>query len=445
MCWEDETECYNDGQAFKLTCRTDAGVIVTLIADNYFGYCKKEVKTQISYATNLYGNAEEEHAGGAIVFPTYNLGEEFHADARFGNGRTLDDVVHDYPQFVDAKPEGYAVDRRFPDLIYIAGNASADIHLQKIYWEKDGVKHDLPLLPSKVYMTPSGYKVRMEQHPGSPSWRLIGMAAEGAFCHKPCTVSGGGKSEISKSLVDYMHFGPIFVADPEKDFKMLDEIFEKDYSIRYRPDATEKPQYKGRPSRKILDRDRTLGSVIKLLTPSPQYTDEFNAWLQSIPSYIYAMVFIIKRFQAGMGRPLARTFQPRHRERLAGQRVEVSRPQTGGHLSAELGLRRSAHGGRQGAAGLRRRGKNTDRGRYLHFGGRHRRRFAPRRRRARSFVALPKLAPLQIIENCEFRLFQLPDEAIHRGMDKQTETDLARPDNSISNFEPLTSEQAASA
>ena len=34
---------------------THRGVMVTLIADNYFGYCKKEVKTQISFAANLYG------------------------------------------------------------------------------------------------------------------------------------------------------------------------------------------------------------------------------------------------------------------------------------------------------------------------------------------------------------------------------------------------------
>ncbi len=62
---------------FKLTARDASGVIVTLISDNYFGYCKKEVKTQISFAANLFGRAEEEHAGGAIVFPSYDLGEEF--------------------------------------------------------------------------------------------------------------------------------------------------------------------------------------------------------------------------------------------------------------------------------------------------------------------------------------------------------------------------------
>ena len=80
MCWRNENEIYNNGGAFKLTCRDESGVIVTLIADNYFGYCKKEVKTQISFAANLYGNCEEEHAGGALVFPAFDLGEEFSGD-----------------------------------------------------------------------------------------------------------------------------------------------------------------------------------------------------------------------------------------------------------------------------------------------------------------------------------------------------------------------------
>lgn len=46
----------------------------------------------------------------------------------------------------------------------------------------------------------------------------------------------------------------------------------------------------------MLDTRRSLGSVIKLLTPSREYTDEYNAWLSKIPSHIYAMAFIIKRF-----------------------------------------------------------------------------------------------------------------------------------------------------
>ena len=99
MCWKSEDELYNDGTPFKLTCRTSEGVIVTLIADNYFGYCKKEVKTQISYAANLFGSVEEEHAGGAIAFASVNLGDEFNAENRRRNNRTFADVVSDYGLF----------------------------------------------------------------------------------------------------------------------------------------------------------------------------------------------------------------------------------------------------------------------------------------------------------------------------------------------------------
>jgi hypothetical protein len=42
----------------KVTCRDARGVVVTVIADNYFGYCKKEVKTQLGMAANLYGQTE---------------------------------------------------------------------------------------------------------------------------------------------------------------------------------------------------------------------------------------------------------------------------------------------------------------------------------------------------------------------------------------------------
>ncbi len=43
--------------------------------------------------------------------------------------------------------------------------------------------------------------------------------------------------------------------------------------------------------------------------------------------------------------------------------------------------------------------------------------------------------------NCEYRLFQRPDDAVHRGLDKQTELEMAERDNFISNFEPLTPEK----
>ena len=295
MCWQSEDEKYNEGTPFKLTCRTEEGVIVTLIADNYFGYCKKEVKTQLSYAANLAGNYEEEHAGGAIAFASYNMGEEFSADSRRYNNRTFDDVARDYAGHIDVQPEGYGIDINFPNLIYVPEDSHTAVHEQKISWTRDGVDHSIPLTPGHIYMTPSGYKVRLEKHPAAPSWRLIGTLSEGVFCHKPCTVSGGGKSEISKSIADYLLHGPIFVADAEKDLALVQEIFDRDYSDRWRPDGPIQPDYASQPTRSVLDPNRSLGSVIKLLTPSSDYTDEYNTWLESIPGYIYAMVFIIKR------------------------------------------------------------------------------------------------------------------------------------------------------
>src|SRR5579864_5747066 len=41
----EKDEPYNSGNAFKICCRDHHGVMVTIIADNYYGYCKKEVKT----------------------------------------------------------------------------------------------------------------------------------------------------------------------------------------------------------------------------------------------------------------------------------------------------------------------------------------------------------------------------------------------------------------
>ena len=140
MCWREESELYNNGEAFKLTCRDDTGVIVTLIADNYFGYCKKEVKTQISYSANLFGLCEEEHAGGALVFTSYDLGEKFVGNVHVrGLGHSFEEMISLYGSAMDLKPEGYAVDKKFPDILYVPEDAHFDLHLQKVSWPKVGM------------------------------------------------------------------------------------------------------------------------------------------------------------------------------------------------------------------------------------------------------------------------------------------------------------------
>jgi hypothetical protein len=436
MCWREADETYNDGVPFKITCRSEAGVIVTILADNYYGYCKKEVKTQISYAANLYGNVEEEHAGGAIAFPSYSFGAEYQSDSRKVNGRSFADVVRDYGHLMHLRPEGYGIDKLYENLIYIPDQARASVTRQEVWWTADGKEQSIPLAPGKVYMTPSGFKIRIEKHPGAPSWRIIGTTGEGTFCHKPCTVSGGGKSEISKSLRDYMIYGPIFVADMKKDFERIDEIVNKDYSTRWKPSAREKPDYSQRKSRSLLSAQRSLGSVIKLLTPSSDYTDEYNNWLKSLPNYIYPIIFIIKRFyKPEWGSDWRKHFGVDTVNGFSGNELKLhDRKLVGTYLRVGL----------VGPQAWRTFKVRQD--------------FYPAAKiqteddiTASVVVPSPALshlnpgykdaASVKFAINCEYRLFQRPDEAIHRGFDNQTESDLARRDNFISNFEPLKSPQ----
>lgn len=433
MCWQNESELYNNGSAFKITARTEDGVIITIIADNYFGYSKKEVKTQISYAANLLGNVEEEHAGGAIAFPSYNLGDEFHDDNQVRkDSQSFEKMIKMNSAFMEVKEDGYAIDKNYNDIIYVPEDSKFNLIDQTVSWVKDNGTKFIKLHPSKTYILPAGYKIRMAKNPYIPSWRLIGTVAEGTFCHKPSTVSGGGKSEISKSITDSILYGPFFIADYDNDFKVVDEILNRDYSNRYK-DRVKEPG----SSREILSSERSLGSVIKLLTPSPiLYKDEYNKWLENIPYYIKGLVYIVKRF-----------YKP---EWENNWRDYFSVDIVDGRFGNEL--------------------KFSDRklvASYLRIGlmkDSSWRTFKLRQ----DFVAADKLQveddisvsivipsdkleyllsdyenpSVKFVDNCEFRFFQRPDEAIHRGFDKQAEADLATPNTFISNFAALKAAEA---
>jgi hypothetical protein len=440
MCWKRDDEPYNEGEAFKLVCRNTDGVEITIISDNYYGYCKKTVKAQISYAANLLGGVEEEHAGGALVFPSFSLGDSFQVNSKRYNGRTFDDVVKDYGDRIDVHPDGYGVDRKHKSLVYIPEDALADLRRQTITFTREGVQRSIPLLPGRVYMAPSGYKLRMEKHPNAPSWRLIGTGGEGVFCHKPCTVSGGGKSEISKPIIDYMQYGSVFVADFPEDMRLVEEIFSKDYSARWTPEALRQQRYNQYPSRGILSPQRSLGSVIKLLTPSEEYTDAYNAWLNSLPSHIYAIVYAIKRFQDPSWKEgeWRRHFSVDtvngslgHELKLGERKIVGSYLRVG--LTGEHGWRTFKL--RQDFAASAKVQTEDDISASVVVPGRYLSRLP-------DYVTGSQGPSFKFISNCEYRLFQRPDDAIHRGLDKLAESDLARRDvNFISNFEPLTREQ----
>ena len=51
-------------------------------------------------------------------------------------------------------------------------------------------------------------------------------------------------------------------------------------------------------------------------------------------------------------------------------------------------------------------------------------------------------ASVKFITNCEYRFFQRPDDAIHRGYDKKSESDFTRENLFASNYHPLTKDEA---
>ena len=433
MCWRESRELYNDGNAFKITARDSSGVIVTLISDNYFGYCKKEVKTQISFAANLFGLVEEEHAGGALVFARHDLGSEYDAQQhRADFPYSFSEVTRLIPECIDLQPEGYALDKRFSKVVYVPENACFDIESLTVRWDDAGKSRSLRLRRDHHYLLPSGFRVHLEP-PAMPgrAWRLVGTRPEGTLCHKPCTVSGGGKSEISKPITDAILFGSVFVADLNQDFDRVAVVLARDFSQRFRDSARN-----GQDQRPILSPRRTLGSVIKLLTPSDDFSDEHNAWIGSVPAHIRELVLVVKRF-----------WQPSWGE---DWRSRFSVDVINGTPANELRL-----GRKRLVTQFLRVGYDDDNA-WRTFG--LRKDYIPAFKLQMedditASVTVPRdqlegLDPqshypsIKFVQNTEFRLFQRPDDAIHRGYDKAAEADFAGGGCFFSNYEPISRQQA---
>lgn len=426
MYWENEDDLYNGGQAFKICARDAAGVIVTVIADNYFGYCKKEVKTQISYSANLFGNAEEEHAGGALVFPSYNLGQEYTVTGGIDRDYQLSEVIAANPRRFEPRPGGYATDIEQPHIVLVPLGANFSLRTLAVTWTNpDHSPGELRLRADKTYLTPNGYQVRMVQQAADRTqWSLIGTSPTATNCHKPSTVSGGGKSEISKAITDAFIFGNAYTPDIESDLDAVSAILDHDFSHRFAQTATA-----GADLRPILSDERSIGSVIKLLTPSEdEYNSTYNQWLATIPAHVKELVFVVKRF-----------YRP---EWGADWRSHFSVGIINGRRGNNLRL-----DGDKIMVNMLRVGFEAD-GSWRLFGLRHD--FAPATKvQTEDDITASVVVPgsqlglsaersYKLVENCEQLLFQRPDDAINRGYDKQTEADIAAGGTFLSNFEPLT-------
>ena len=427
QCWKDENELYNGGKAFKCVARDERGVIVTVIADNYFGYCKKEVKTQIGYSANLFGCVEEEHAGGAVAYPRYNLGQEY-TDIHTPEGLTLEHVIERNPGRFEAREDGSAAVMDDPTVVLVPAGAHYSMRSQTITWTgPDGQEASIPLLVGNTYVAPNGYRVHAKHREGDATqWHLVGTAPWSTQAHKPATVSGGGKSEISKSLLDAFVFGEAYVGDVDEDFDAVQTILDGNYADRFVDPANKSDNH-----RSILSERRSLGSVIKLLTPSSIYTDEYNAFLESIPAHIKELIFTVKRFyQPSWGKDWRSHFsvgiingRKGNSLRLDGEVIKVNMLRVGFEDDGAWRLL-SLRPDFSPAAKVQTEDDIT--ASIVAPGG---------------LVSTPdSQLSRKFVTNCESLLFQRPDDAIVRGYDKQTESDMsdAQADLFISNFQPLT-------
>jgi phosphoenolpyruvate carboxykinase (diphosphate) len=436
MCWKQPDEPYNEGQAFKLTARDASGVMVTILADNYFGYCKKEVKTQISFATNLFGLAEEEHAGGALLFQCRNHGEEYGVDSITREpGYSFQEMVTRYGQSMRLMPDGHAVDINHPDIIYVPQAVRFDLNAQSITWDHDGRK------------PPHSFDAGQDLHAAQ---RLQGRdaSASGRTVVAPDRHRAGrhllpqavhrvrrrqvGDFQVARGCGDLW---PAVIDDLERDLTWVRQIFEHDYSGRFRPGFEGEDRD---PSRKPLSMERSLGSVIKLLTPSSSHTDEYNAWLDSIPPRILALVFLIKRFHRpewgdDWDEQLAVDVvdgAPGHELKMFGRRIVASYLRVG--FDAEEQWRTFKL--RQDFIPAEKVQMEDDITASV---------VAPVARLKGCKLGQDPAGSVKLTHNCETRLFQRPDDAVTPGYDKQTEADMAQPGNFIANFEPLAGDALA--
>jgi hypothetical protein len=220
--------------------------------------------------------------------------------------------------------------------------------------------------------------------------------------------------------------GPVFVSDFHSEIEQVARIVAKDFSGIYKEPIDQK-----RAARPILSTERSLGSVIKLMTPSRSYTEEHNQWLAAVPQTVRQLLFTVKRYyQPEWGDDWRQHFSVDRINGLPGNELKFD--------------------------------KHTLVGNYLRMGHeldgswrifKLRPDFNPADKvqfedDITASIVLPakslnnldpeyKNESVKIVQNCETLLFQRPDDAVFRGFDKDAEADIASDGIFISNFEPL--------
>jgi len=222
------------------------------------------------------------------------------------------------------------------------------------------------------------------------------------------------------------------VGDYHHDIERVAEILKMDFTGIYKDGRSD-----DRARRPILGPERTMGSVIHLFTPSPEYTDEHNEWVKRLPYGIRELLFTVKRYyRSEWGNHWREHFTvdrvngvPGHELKFDNQklvnyylrvgfdedgswRIYKLRPDfhPADKVQVEDDITASVVLPSESLSGLDAEYSNLS---------------------------------VKLVLNCEMLLFQRPDDAIHRGADKQAELDIASPGTFLSNYEPFSWEQAS--
>ena len=177
--------------------------------------------------------------------------------------------------------------------------------------------------------------------------------------------------------------------------------------------------------------------MIKLLTPSPEYTDEHNAWLRQLPQTIRQLVFTVKRYyRPEWGDNWREHFTVDRINGFLGHELKYRQPEAGRQLSARRLRSRWLVAHLQTAARFQSRRQGAGGGRH-HGVGRAAAREPERPR--------PGVRQSQREAGRELRDAAVP--AAGRRHPSRRRTGRPKPTSPaparfISNFEPLTVEQA---
>ncbi|MGC3999398.1 MAG: hypothetical protein QM767_18935 [Anaeromyxobacter sp.] len=322
------------------------------------------------------------------------------------------------------------MDRQHPDIFYVPENAEFHVREGLVAWQHEGQRRTLTLRATDTYVLPSGYRVHLEKQPRRH--RLAAHRHPRRRRALPQAVHGLRRRQVGDlevARLDHRARAHLREGLP-RDM----DVVEGSSSVTSPPST--RTAGDARATRPILSPERSLGSVIKLLTPSDEYTDEYNEWLEALPQTIRQLVFT--REAATTSRSGATSWRehftvdrvngfPGHELKFDNHKLVANylrvgfEPKSGSWRIYKL--RPDFHPARQSPGG-----------------GRHHR-LGDRAARARG-PARPRVLPnpsVKLVANCE----GLPVPASGRrrrtrGFDAQAEVDIASPGTFLSNFEPLT-------